>query len=280
MNGFQWPQPQLISTWAAELIDWWGRAIPHRERRIVLHQGKHWFVKTKPDPQELKRDYLAYLLGHKWANVAEVLLLSNHGFNSLVSLGVPLPRFASVSNTFLVRLAQDYRVEELPNADIDTAAASELVFSLWSRRRDAHAANRGYTSNIPIFFDHQTAFLAEPQLRDPGIFFQPGVDAGYAGRWRARVLADAKSISTKRAREVGFEEKLAIHFIQDLARFDQGVQAASSYLQTQSGSEWHEAIVKAGFGQTQANLLLSFLEQNRQNLARELETMRAILLSE
>lgn len=146
------------------MVDWWGGNFDPNGKRIVRFNGKHWFVKFKPDPEERRRDYLAYLLGRNWANIAEVRPLSESEFAELQSADIALPDWASADNTFLVRLVQDYSLDQLPKVDLNSAVASELVFSLWIRRRDAHTANRGYIDGIPVFFDHQTAQIGRAHV--------------------------------------------------------------------------------------------------------------------
>jgi len=147
---------------------------------VVKGEKKLWVVKHKPGSKdEEKRDLLAYLLGHQFANVAEVKLLdssehsqiknlSNKGENSLVT------------NTFIIRLGGSYSTHELPCKTLEQAVANELIYSLWIRRRDTHANNRAYTDKgIPVFFDHQTAFLGEPKS-DINTFFSRSGE-GHAG---------------------------------------------------------------------------------------------------
>lgn len=279
MTNFQWPEPALLQDWSNELIDGWGNRVAQWNRRIVFFKGKHWFVKFKPNPEELKTDYLAYLLSRNWANIAEVLPLTVEEFNSIVSLGVPVPKYASIHNTFLVRMAQDYDIDELPNGDTDTATAAELVFSIWTRRRDAHPANRVYNKGVPIFFDHQTAFLGEPHLRNPYVFFLSRIDAGHAGRWRLRKLENNSDVVTAKARQTSMKEDLALHFVKNYEKFDESVLLFGNKLKGHSLAQWHQDTLKAGFDQSKANKITEFLSTNLESLDSTIEIMRSILLS-
>lgn len=158
-GGFSCPNADFLSASSTELVDWWGRRVDEGGKKILRFKEKHWFVKCKPNPEEQKRDHLAYILGRGWTNIAEVLPLSEGEFDNLHRVDVVLPKWATMNNTNLVRLVGDYTIDQLPHTDIDRAVASELVYSLWIRRRDTHAANRAYINCVPVFFDHQTAFL-------------------------------------------------------------------------------------------------------------------------
>lgn len=279
MDYFQWPKPTLLSSWIEELVDWQGKSLIQREKRVVFYQGKHWLVKFRRDPESLKREHLAYLLGRDWLNIAEVLPLNEEEFNSIVSLGVPLTNNASIHNTYLVRLAQDHSFEELPNTDIDTTTAGELVFSLWIRRRDTHAANRVYNNGIPIFFDHQTAFLGEPHLRNHYAFFLSRADFGHPGRWRLRKLGDKEKISTMNARRACLSENLALHFVRNHEQFDKSIATFVNCLKEQSSDHWNQAILKAGYDRDKAKRIADFLSENHQNLESSVELMRSVLLA-
>jgi len=272
-----YPQADLLSAWSSELVDWWGRSVSQRDKRVIGFNGKHWFVKFKPDPEEQKRDYLAYILGRNWANVAEVLPLSESEFGDLRQFGVYLPEWATMMNTNLIRLVGDYTIDQLPNIDINEAVASELVFSLWIRRRDTHAANRAYISSVPVFFDHQTAFLGEPHLGDPNLFFHRGRDAGHAGRWRVEVIRHETIISTSEIRQIGWARDIALHFVRDLSRFNNCVKDAVERVQRQNREEWFQAARTAGYSETRADEITTFLEKNCTELDVAVEKMRTVI---
>jgi hypothetical protein len=275
---FSCPQAELLSAWCPELVDWWGKRLDRDQKRIVSFDNKHWFVKFKRDPEEQKRDCLAYILGRSWANVAEVRPLNESEFADLRHVGIVTPEWASMANTFLVRLGQDYTVDQLPNADIDSAVASELIFSLWIRRRDTHAANRAYTNRVPVFFDHQTAFLGESHLRNLDVFFQPGLDAGYASRWRVEIAGPAATVSTAEMRRIGRARDMAVHFVRDHSSFNKSIQDAAERVQSQSREEWLWAARSVGYSKTQADEITTFLEENCAELYAAIERMRTVIV--
>ncbi|MBI5568732.1 MAG: hypothetical protein HY914_02190 [Desulfomonile tiedjei] len=274
---FSWPQAELSSAWSPDLADWWGRRVDRSGKRVVRFNGKHWFVKFKPDPEEQKRDYLAYLLGRSWVNVAEVRALSESEFEDLRHVGIVAPKWASKANTLLVRLGQDYTVDQLPNAGIDAAVASELVFSLWIRRRDTHAANRVYINSVPVFFDHHTGFLGEPQLMNLDVFFKPGPDAGHASRWRVEIAGPEATVSTEEVRRIGRARDMALHFARDLELFNKSIQDAAERVQSQGRDEWLRAARAAGLSETRAQEITTFLEKNCAELGVAIEKMRAVI---
>ena len=155
--------------YADTLRDWWGKSYA---RRLVSIDGELWFVKCKSSG-ERSRDLLASLIGQGWLNIPEVRSLGAEQFSQLADCGVSLPQEADVANTYLVRFGPDMDVNEVPLKDPDQALAYELVFSMWIRRRDAHAFNQIYKSGVPIFYDFGTAFLGEPRLADLNRFFGP-----------------------------------------------------------------------------------------------------------
>ena len=53
-------------------------------------------------------------------------------------------------DTWLIRLAQDCSIKDLPIKDLTRAIAGELVFSLWIRRRDAHFSNRALVDGFGV----------------------------------------------------------------------------------------------------------------------------------
>ena len=77
-------------------------------------------------------------------------------------------------------------MNELPYQTLEDAVAAELVYSLWARRRDTHVDNRAYVDGIPIYFDHEICFLAEPHFVHATAFFEALNDYGHAGFWRVK----------------------------------------------------------------------------------------------
>lgn len=278
-NGrFSCPHADLIPVFPAELVDWWGMPVDRSGNRIVRFKAKHWFVKYKRSPDAQRRDYLAYILGRGWTNVAEVLPLSKSEFKYLQQACLDVPRWATRKNATLVRLVGDYTIDQLRHTDINAAVASELVFSLWIRRRDTHAANRAYISGCPVFFDHGTSLLGEPKLSDICNFFQFGTDAGYAGRWRVELAEADGEISTTEMRRMGREKDLALHLVRDFSRFDDCIEDAAEQLRRQDPKEWYRAARTAGYDRFDASKVTSFLRKNRAALDADVERMRAVIV--
>src|SRR5262249_37808353 len=152
---------------------------PIEDLLIEDESGKIWFLNTvgNVDPRRSPRARFVYLLGTPYVNVAEVQLLEESGAQALQALGLP----KATTYCFLVRVAEKYGTDELPCRTVDSATAGELVFSLWVRRRDAHAENRGYNPDgIPVFFDFDLAFCMDGRSTELQDFFSytgPG-DAG------------------------------------------------------------------------------------------------------
>jgi hypothetical protein len=167
---------------------------PHIASRLRHFDGKIWYVKG-PSPL----DHLGYLLARGRLNVCETAFASeDSGLDPA---------------TALVRPGQTYSLSELPIQDLDEAVASELVFSLWIRRRDTHAFNRVYVDGIPVFFDFNAAFDAEVINADPDGFFRAG-NLGFVQSWRV-VPAEELVRDTDQVRHLGNARSLALHVIHD-----------------------------------------------------------------
>jgi hypothetical protein len=274
---FSSPPAELLSAWVPDLVDFWGKSVKWRDKRILGFNGKYWFVKFKSNPEEQKCDYLAYILGRNWVNIAEVRPLSKSDFKALSLIGIVTPAWASKANTFLVRMGQDYTLDQLPNPDVDVAVARELVFSLWIRRRDTHAANRVYVSQTPVFFDSQTGLLGEPHLIDLDVFFQPGMDAGYASQWRVEKADRTTAFATAEMRQVGRTQDIALHVVQDIERFNNALQSSVTHVQNQSSEEWFQAARIAGYSVKRAREITAFLEKSRSELNVGVERMKNLI---
>lgn len=240
-------------------------------------EEKHWFVKCKTDPEEGKRDHLAYLLGQNWANIAEVHLLTATEFEALKGVS-SIPSWAdSHEHTFLVRFGHDYRLTELMNTVLDAAVATELVFSLWIRRRDTHAANRAYTNGIPVFFDHQTGFLGEPKLQDLDALFAPDKQAGHASRWRVEMIDPKMTPTTMMMRRLGKIHETALHVVHSVRDFEGYLRESADHLYSQSPDAWIDAARISGYDAAQARAIVAFLEVNRDQLDAAIERMLRVI---
>src|SRR5436305_1920804 len=112
-----------------ELTQYAPTLIPH----VIKDEAGFWFVKYKPGSRdEDKRDLLTYLLGKEICNIAEVKLLSVSEHSDIQSK-LNLPIGSDNRNTFLVKLASTYSLDDLPNKEIEKAVATELVYSIWIR---------------------------------------------------------------------------------------------------------------------------------------------------
>ena len=281
---FPWPRsvpvlvpPNQVAAWRSDLVDYWNQPVEQADRRIIRLGSTYWWVKFKPVPEELHREQLAWRLGRGWTNVAEIRPVTRRGLETLRQAGVYFPGWANEQHTVLVRLAQGCAARDLPVPGLDEAVAAELVFSLWIRRRDAHAANRAYTEQVPVFFDHQTAFLSEPELADLEGFFRAGPDAGHASRWRVAITPPGLNLTTAEARRQGQARELALHWIHDRARFEAALQAAAARVRSFSGWTLLRYARAAGFAPEQAREIAAFLDQSSREIGRGIAWMKEFL---
>ncbi|MCK5392734.1 MAG: UPF0489 family protein, partial [Candidatus Omnitrophica bacterium] len=104
------------------------------------------------DRDYYKREILAYFIGQGMVNVAEVRTISNEEAKDLDGIG------SSEEGCFLVRIAQDYKVDELIHKDSAASRSWMLVFSILIGRYDSHEDNLALISNIPVYFDNDVSF--------------------------------------------------------------------------------------------------------------------------
>ncbi|MFQ5452547.1 MAG: hypothetical protein ACE5DQ_03230, partial [Candidatus Paceibacterota bacterium] len=90
--------------------------------RIVSDKDKYWVMKHSSNEYSNKRDYLGYLLGKKFCNVAEVRLIDNAQLENLKQYAQNGEYFTT-DNTCLVRLAHSYSVHELVCKSLEEAIA-------------------------------------------------------------------------------------------------------------------------------------------------------------
>jgi len=240
---------------------------------IVKDEKKLWVVKHKPGTiDEEKRDFLGYLLGRNFTNVAEVRplnledhqqirTLTNKGENSLPS------------NTFLVRLGGSYSLEELPCKTLEQAVATELVYSTWIRRRDTHTRNKVYLNSIPIFFDHETAFLGNQGLKNIGFFFS-STKEGHAGSWRLKISSGA--ITTQDARRVNIDH----HYVYNVEVFKKQLKIAKLSLEQSLQEKWEGLISQAGFIDPKRKEIAIFLKSNLETIDNDLKIMEEVIFRE
>ena len=236
--------------------------------------GRIWFLNTvgNVDPRRSPRARFVYLLGAPFVNIAEVQLLEESGVTALQELGLP----EATDRCFLVRVAENYATNELPCRTMDSATASELVFSLWIRRRDAHAENRGYNlDGIPIFFDFDLAFCMDGRGTELQDFFGH-TEPGDAGTWRVQeALPEQMPISTEVARRVG--HGTSVHLVQSIASFEADARSIARVI-AGDNRNLNELAVKAGLSDYEAWRFISLLEQTRGSLLQDTEATLDVVL--
>lgn len=260
------PNADLLSRWEPELKNHNNQS---RKERVVVYEGKLYIVKCG----DKKRALLAYLLGEDLVNIAEAKLIREEDLDEIRKLNIPLEDHACVENTFLVRLVQGYSVEELPIKELDAAVAGELVFSIWIRRRDAHAYNRAYIQGVPIFFDHHAAFLFEEALRDIDKFFST-VGPGHAGSWRVKEIVAGEKINTMSMRSNS--NWGGLHFIHSSESFKWNTEKFVDKIKSDR-RDWKNLAIKAGFEGQELSSAIQFLEASRSTLSNDAKRLLNIV---
>jgi len=270
------------AAWNPYLFDWWGRCY---SKRIVRYRRKHWFVKHAPqDKLAAQRERLAYLLGRTFANIAEIRFLENSEFERVRGSGVDLPETASAADTYLVRLGFDYRWLFLPIKNLERAVASELLFSLWIRRRDAHSFNRVYVNGVPVFFDHLTGLLGEPELAELDRFFIRGPDAGYAAWWQLdekRSMKYPDLLRLRREEKALFEsnrgDQGVFHPVRQKDLVRKYILKEARRIRAMRDSDFAAAASNAGFSKTEGRTIVQFLRKTSDELRPGVERLCEML---
>src|SRR3989344_208553 len=237
--------------------------------RMVTGGQKAWIIKHSGNEDFAKRDQLGFLLGKVFCNISEVKTLSEQELENIKQFSSPGEYFNS-SNTILVRLAHSYSIEELPNKTLEEAVATELVYSVWVRRRDAHTENRVYVKGIPIFFDFHVAFLGEPNLSDINVFFSQTEDYGRAGLWRVKTWGDFLKQFT------GSIHPNAIgpfHFVNDTESFYQHVKLTKTKLKEKVSSKIDDYVQRVKFDSVREAEIIKFLKKNLETLDQDVNKM-------
>lgn len=196
-------------------------------KSIIQYKDVHWYVKTKNEKakyKELLASKIAYQLG---LNAVDIIEINEDDIKSIKNINnVKLENEANHKNTYLVRLAQSYTKDNLPIKDLNEAVASELVFSLWIRRRDTHLDNRWVIDGVPVFFDFHAAF----GKKDVSKFFKNGQkengeyrDWGYAGCWR--IKKGKYTIETLKEIKEAKNLRISYHLIEDWVKFEAQLNA-------------------------------------------------------
>ncbi len=274
MLGFTF-ENDLCALYRQHLVDWWQNSYTDC---LVSYEEKVWFVKVQTGGA-IMRNCLAGFLARGRANIAEVRSLDKAAFSALKKCGVALPADVNQKNTCLVRFAPDYDMEELPRPTLDSAMAWEIAFSIWIRRRDAHSYNRSFVNGIPVFYDHQTAFLGEKKLRDVDYFFRDGPDPGYAGLWKLEVCDDSQPDTLAlrtRERECfhgeGHFTALPVH---DVDRFHREMREAVEQIAAIPEAEIRQSVLNAGFRFYERPAVVSFLLTNQKRLEKEVALLQS-----
>jgi len=277
---FEHPEKEFIDEIKGELRDYWDRV--DYSSNVILFAGKTWFIKSRPeDPESKNRELLAFLLGGSWLNIPEVRLLSSEEFRALREKGIELNEKASEHNTCLVRLVQDYARSELPVQSFDDAIASEIVFSSWIRRRDAHAANRAFVGGIPMFFDFHIAFGCEEgdffrKGSDPGSCSGP--DGGYVGNWRLwQIKSDYLLRNIALLRRLEFDKNLAAIPVINKFHFETALFRTIEQICLFNQKYLYNLIKKAGFPEERCSTIACFLQLSSADLNTSITKILAIV---
>jgi len=242
---------------AGEFVDFFGRDHAPLMRE---YDGSWWYPKDRG-----RAELLAHVLAAGRINLAEVR---------------PAPsEWVMSPNAVMVRLGQQYRLEDLPIRHLDEAVAAELVFSLWIRRRDTHAFNRVYVEGVPVFFDHHIAFGAEEASVGVEGFFRDGAGGpGWVPSWRVEQIRNDRRPETLAMRDHNRATGLAIHAIDDpqalfeaLARWTEEWQAIDlGHLET--------TVSRVGYRDDEVGMVCNLLRQSQVELAAMVGRMRRMLL--
>ncbi len=267
--------------WAQHLECW--RRLSYAGR-LVRHDGSLWFVKSgwEKHAGARERDRLGYVLGRGIVNVAEVRALHPGQVAELRTIGVELRADLPTDRVWLSRFVGESEPDALPHQTLDGAMASELAYSLWIRRRDAHAFNRAFVGGLPMFFDHETAFLGEPELTKLSAFFRTGDSPGYAGLWRVdtgshHALDTCVQRHQERKRFAAAGDHPVLLPAHRHARFMDAIDETCDAIRSIPREEIASRIAEAGFEGREAKAVLAFLLRNRARLTRDAAVLKRLL---
>ncbi|MFC1980520.1 hypothetical protein ACFLVS_06780 [Chloroflexota bacterium] len=247
-----------------------GNEVPFR---VVSDEKRIWVIKHSTSVDSEKRELLGFLLGKEFCNVCEVELLNKHSLEELKQFAYPHESF-STSNTCLVRLAHSNSLEELPCKTIEEAVATELVYSIWIRRRDTTLDNRVYIKGIPMFFDFHIAFLGEADLADINVFYSQNQDHGRAGLWRVKIWNDflTQFTGTIDPIQVG-----TTHFINSMPAFYQQVDKSKTTLKRKLANKIEAIVNQVNFSIEVEEQIIDFLINNLNTLDSDVNKMLKVL---
>jgi len=265
--NFSVPNSKVELKYRPELQNWDGKYF-----KLVQSAGKLWIIKGPLSSQNYKRELLVYSLAKGLVNAAEIKKLNDDEVNELRNLNLITDKMSPL-NTILVRLAQDYSLEELPVKSLDYAMAGELVLSLWVRRHDVSKWNRAYTKyGIPVFFDYQASLNCEPMLFDSDTFFAK-TRVGYAGSWR---VAERKDIPLS---ILNFRNQLNCpNYINDKNSFNHAIDEIVAKIRSLN-IKFRHLIKEAGFDGEEVKMLNNFLKLSTKDLPNDVEKMKKVIFS-
>ncbi len=275
MKYIKKPNINFLLKYKDELADQKGN---DQRNRIISFKGKYWYVKTINDNSKKKNfDLLSYKLGKGWLNTPEVMLLTDSQRRILSK-----KLFGEEENIYLIRLAQDYSAKDLPIKNFTEAIASEIVFSIWIMRRDAHNSNRTIINGkIPIFFDMEVGFRRLDKKNEVMYdrFFQGGKDHGYVANWRLYYLNGLDHIHIKKLREMEFNKPLTLHPIESTEKFWRSVEFFRNKIENFSNDHLMELVYQSGLDGDTALKVHQRLIYSKNRLGESINHIKPILES-
>lgn len=270
--GFARADHAFLADVEPELVDHWGD--DRYASRVVRHDGKHWLVKSAPRGRGA-REALACALGRGWLNIPEILRIDAEPLRGFARRlpGLDLDR----NDAWLVRLAQDHHVDELPLRTLAEAVAGELVFSLWIRRRDAHGFNRALVGGVPMFFDFGAALDAEPENVSLDRFMRAGADPGYVCNWRLLPLRDGEPLDLARLRETERNRPLTLHPVRNRLHFERAIDRHAARIKGTVPETWRAELGRLDLGAAEAARLDRLLLTSQRTLDDAVGRMRELL---
>ncbi len=264
------PEASFLQINICEFYDYWNK---DNSNSIFLYQGKHWFLKNRPEnSQEKNLNYLTYLIAKEWLNIPEVIIPSAKVLEALEKNVSQRIGEKINPDAFLVRLVQDYKETEIPIKELDYAMATEIAFSTWIGRRDAHACNRAFKNGIPMFFDFGIAFGVEHQD-----FLRSGPDAGYAGNWRFSKIENKTIIDLPNLRRFDYDSRRANIPIVSRDRFKLALKQTVDRIKAINPELIYRYALLSGLSEIKSSKISKYLQQRSQQLEENTNKILAIL---
>lgn len=239
-----------------------GEQLKNHHSSIIKIDDRLWKLKVDRPEDQRKREKLAYTLGSLWLNIAPVEYLTKEDLEKIKSLGINTGNALNSVNIYVVRLVESFAKEEINIKNLTEAAAGELAFSLWIRRRDAHVNNRSYIGGVPMFFDHHIAFLAEKNQDKEVLRTEDDFYTQEPRNWRIRITQD--DITTAEARILQNNEQY-IHFIHNIEDYKQALQDITKKIQLDN-RDYLTIALEVGFMPEEATRIKEFLHESKNNI--------------